>query len=98
PISPGTSPPIGALLMRIEMGKSRRAFFLAAVILFGSIATASAQVRPQPQIKVPSSTSTEQSISPTIIVATDQDYRIGPRDVIEVRVEDANELSGNYQI
>lgn len=84
--------------MRNEMGKTRRALFAAAVTLFGALASASAQTRQQPQIKLPSSTSSEPNTSQAIIVATDRDYRIGARDVIEVRIEDANELSGTYQV
>ena len=84
--------------MRNEIGKARRALFVIAVTFFGALASSSAQTRPQPQIKPPPSTSGEPSTSQTIIVATDQDYRIGPRDVIEVRIEDANELSGTYQV
>lgn len=83
--------------MRNEMGKTRRTAVVAAVTLLSAAIPALAQTRQQPpQIKVPSSTSSEPS--QTIIVATDQDYRIGPRDVIEVRIEDANELSGTYQV
>ncbi|HLF83529.1 MAG TPA: SLBB domain-containing protein, partial [Blastocatellia bacterium] len=35
----------------------------------------------------------EPNSSPTILVSPDQDYRIGARDVIEIRVDDAPELS-----
>ena len=81
-----------------DTGKTRRAVFTTGAILLGAIACASAQTGPQPQIKPPSPTSSEPNPSQTIIVATDQDYLIGPRDVIEVRIEDANELSGTYQV
>ena len=63
-----------------------------------ALAPAVAQTRQQPQVKVPPSTSAEPNNTPTIIVAPDQDYRIGPRDVIEVRIADANELSNTYQV
>lgn len=33
-----------------------------------------------------------------VLVATDEDYRIGVGDVIEVEIEDAPELSGNFRI
>jgi len=53
----------------------------------------------QPQPKLPPSNANEINTQPGgILVSTDQDYRIGPRDVIEVRIEDASELSGTYQI
>jgi len=36
--------------------------------------------------------------SANVLVATDEDYRIGSGDVIEVEVEDAPELSGNFRV
>jgi len=56
---------------------------------------AAAQTRPaQPKIERPPSTGGgEMNNQPTILVSTDQDYRIGPRDVIEIKVDDAPELS-----
>lgn len=36
--------------------------------------------------------------TPTVIVSPDEDYRIGPSDVIEVSVQDAPELSGNFRV
>jgi len=71
----------------------------ATLFLVIAFAPAGAQTRPQqPKIQPPSQTGAEPSTTPTIIVAPDQDYRIGARDVIEVRIEDANELSNTYQI
>jgi len=45
------------------------------------------------QLRVPS-----RGGAPSILVAPNEDYRIGPRDVIEVRVDDAPELSGTFSI
>jgi polysaccharide biosynthesis/export protein len=84
--------------MRNEAVKTLRALALAALMLFVTLTPTVGQTRQQPQIKLPPSTSAEPSPTPGILVATDQDYRIGARDVIEVRIEDANELSGTYQI
>ncbi|HKQ05066.1 MAG TPA: polysaccharide biosynthesis/export family protein [Blastocatellia bacterium] len=65
---------------------------LACVVFF--TLAAAAQTRTQPKIQPPPSTGGgEMSAAPTILVATDQDYRIGPRDVIEIKVDDAPELS-----
>lgn len=74
--------------------------FIWAVILFLVVAfgPAGAQTRQQPKIQPPAQTGGEPGTTPTIVVAPDQDYRIGPRDVIEVRIEDANELSNTYQV
>jgi polysaccharide export outer membrane protein len=85
--------------MAYETGKVRVAVGWAVVLcLFVILAPAYSQTRPQPQVRVPGGTSSEPGDSPTIIVAPDQDYRIGPRDVIEVRIEDATELSNTYQV
>jgi polysaccharide biosynthesis/export protein len=56
---------------------------------------AAAQSRPaQPKIERPASSGGgEMNTQPTILVSTDEDYRIGPRDVIEIKVDDAPELS-----
>lgn len=85
--------------MAYEIGSARRAVNGAAVLcLFVILAPAYSQTRQQPQVRVPGGTSSEPNDTPTIIVAPDQDYRIGPRDVIEVRIEDATELSNTYQV
>lgn len=84
--------------MRNEMRKRLQGVVAATVILFGALGCALAQTGQQPQNKVSSPTASESNPSQTIIVATDQDYRIGPRDVIEVRIDDASELSGTYQV
>lgn len=69
---------------------------LATLILTG--ATLRAQTRQQPQIKPPSQTGGEPNTTPTVLVSPDEDYRIGPRDVIEVQIEDATELSGTWSV
>lgn len=38
------------------------------------------------------------SKGPQVVVAADDDYRLAPSDVVEVIIEDAPELSGNYRI
>ena len=76
-----------------------RPLIISAVMLLALAAGICAQTRQQPQIKPPPSSSTgEFNTTPTIIVSPDEDYRIGPRDVIEVRVEDAPELSKTFPV
>ena len=85
--------------MTREVGAQRRTLGGAAIMfLLISLTSAYAQTRPQPQVRVPSANSGEPSDNSGIVVATDQDYRIGPRDVIEVRIDDATELSNTYQV
>jgi polysaccharide export outer membrane protein len=54
---------------------------------------AAAQTRQQPKIQPPAQGGGEMSTTPAILVSTSEDYRIGPRDVIEIKVDDAPELS-----
>lgn len=85
--------------MAFVIVKLPRAVSGAAIIcLFVMLTSAYSQTRQQPQGRVPSENSAEPNDTPTIVVAPDQDYRIGPRDVIEVRIEDATELSNTYQV
>jgi polysaccharide export outer membrane protein len=37
-------------------------------------------------------------VGPDVIIASDEDYKLSPSDVIEVIIQDAPELSGNFQI
>ena len=71
--------------------------FLAAMLALVS-GVAIAQNRQQPQVKPPTPSGGETSTIPSILVAPDEDYRIGSRDVIEIKVEDAPELSSTYQV
>jgi polysaccharide biosynthesis/export protein len=84
--------------MRNETRKTPPALVASAMIFVVATLTAGAQTRQQPQVKLPASSSAEPTNTPTIVVAPDQDYRIGARDVIEVRIEDATELSNTYQV
>jgi polysaccharide export outer membrane protein len=85
--------------MSNEFGKARQAVSGAVVMsLVIMLTSAYSQTRQQPQVKIPAGTSSEPNETASIVVAPDQDYRIGPRDVIEVRIEDATELSNTYQV
>lgn len=75
---------------------------LSFCLLTGS--RASAQTESQRQAAT-TRTTTRDELHPTaaskasqVIVAVDEDYRLAPSDVIEVIIEDAPELSGNYRI
>jgi polysaccharide export outer membrane protein len=72
---------------------------LAFVLAFTTISQAVAQQRQQPQQAKPQgSPAGEPTTTPNILVSPGEDYHIGPRDVIEIRVEDAEELSGSFAI
>lgn len=85
--------------MKYEIRGIRSVIIGAAVVcLVVTLTSAYSQTRQQPQVRVATGAAGEVSDPPSIIVAPDQDYRIGPRDVIEVRIEDAAELSNTYQV
>lgn len=66
--------------------------FIAATLALVS-AGAVAQTRQQPQVKAPAPTGGETTPTQGILVSPDEDYVIGPRDVIEIKIDDAPELS-----
>jgi len=69
--------------------------FIGTAILLLTVvfAPAGAQTRQQPKIQPPAQAGGEPNASPSILVSPDEDYRIGARDVIEIRIDDAPELS-----
>jgi polysaccharide biosynthesis/export protein len=81
--------------MRTSITRPRVTLVIALLAL---VAVAHAQTRQQPQIKPPATAAGEFNTTPTIIVSPDEDYRIGARDVIEVRIEDAPELSKTFSV
>ncbi|HET8677485.1 MAG TPA: polysaccharide biosynthesis/export family protein [Blastocatellia bacterium] len=87
--------------MRIRVDNRRAlTISLALILSFAMLATAGlAQQRQQPQQTKPAGPPPgEPNASPNILVSPDEDYHIGPRDVIEIRIEDAEQLSGTYAV
>ncbi|HSE98404.1 MAG TPA: polysaccharide biosynthesis/export family protein [Blastocatellia bacterium] len=60
-------------------------------------AQAQTQTKPQSQYQPPPQPRSDPVV-PTVIVSPDEDYRIGPSDVIEIMVEDAPELSREFRV
>ena len=73
--------------------KTGEPFYAVTLLLVVAFASAGAQTRQQPKIQPPAQTGGEPNASPSILVSPDEDYRIGARDVIEIRIDDAPELS-----
>jgi polysaccharide biosynthesis/export protein len=48
--------------------------------------------------KTETSSSASSPSTPGALIASDEDYRIGINDVVEIQIEDATELSGTYRI
>jgi polysaccharide export outer membrane protein len=72
-----------------------RSVLIAALALALAPAQLAQSVSPQAR---PAEKVTAQPDSRGIIVEPDQDYRIGSRDVIEITIEDAPELSGKFEV
>ena len=84
--------------MRIRV-VNRYALTISLAFVLALAAITPAQQRQQPQQPKPQGAPPgEPNATPNILVSPDQDYRIGPRDVIEVRIEDAPELSQSFPI
>ena len=58
-------------------------------LAFGS----EAQTRQTSKVQTPAQTGVESAAAPSILVSPSEDYKIGARDVIEIKVDDAPELS-----
>ncbi len=74
--------------------------FVLSVILFapaGGISFSQQREHPQ-QMRPPSQSITDPLPAPSILVSPDEDYRIGPADVIEIQIEDAPELSNTWRV
>ena len=86
--------------MRIDASKAQWVLEAAAIVLFVvAVRPAAAQNRTQPQIKPSSSASgSETASTPAVLVDSTEDYKIGPRDVIDIKIDDAEELSKSFEI
>ena len=96
----------------ISVKKTLAPVFLAGLIIFFMITvTIYGQTQPErpittPAPKIDSGGSSTRStggargerVGPDVLILDDTDYKLAPRDVIEVIVEDAPELSSNYTI
>jgi protein involved in polysaccharide export with SLBB domain len=82
-------------------GVSRALLSGSFTVLFGVVsilAQNSGRVPQQMQPPPPSAGYRQPSNSPIVLLSSDEDYRIGASDVIEIRIEDAPELSGNLRV
>jgi polysaccharide biosynthesis/export protein len=80
-----------------ERGRPRMLALLIISVLATAL-TAAAQTSQQQSAKAPATLSEDARRPSTIVVSSDPDYRISPRDVLEIRIEDAPELSLTYPV
>jgi polysaccharide export outer membrane protein len=69
---------------------------LVVMLATGVVLSAKAQNR-QPQFQQPPQPASAPA-STKVLVSPEEDYRIGPSDVLEIVIEDAPELSGTYRV
>lgn len=71
---------------------------LATVLLCAGSLSYGRQERSQPQLKPKNQNSGAPNFSNEVLVSPDEDYRIGPSDVIEIQVEDAPMLCKQHRV
>ena len=77
--------------MQKEPGTAR--LFLIGALMSGLAFGSEAQTRQTAKVQTPTQTGIESAAAPSILVSPSEDYKIGARDVIEIKVDDAPELS-----
>ena len=73
------------------------AFLVLSLFCAGALIYAR-QERNQPQLKPKSQAPGAPNFSNDVLVSPDEDYRIGPSDVIEIQVEDAPMLCKQHRV
>jgi polysaccharide export outer membrane protein len=69
-----------------------------AIIATATITTHGQDRRPQTKQYQPAAQPASDPIIPNVIIAPDEDYRIGPSDIIQIVVDDAPELSRTFRV
>lgn len=77
--------------MQREPGTAR--LILIGALMSGLAFGSEAQTRQTSKVQTPAQTGVESAAAPAILVSPSEDYKIGARDVIEIKVDDAPELS-----
>lgn len=81
--------------LRVSYGVIVR--LIALTLLMTSMVTYGAQERRQPQLKPPPQQASDP-VTSGVITSPDEDYRIGPSDIIDIQVEDAPRLCGSHRV
>jgi polysaccharide export outer membrane protein len=70
---------------------------LAAILAHPALLFAQQQPATGPAA-TPAPTATQAPALSGVVISPDRDYRLGPRDVVQVRIDNAPELSGSFEI
>ena len=73
-------------------------FIMAAVLAAGSARGRAQEATNRPEKSQQPADTSPKSRATDVLVSPDEDYKIGPRDVIEVQVDKAPELSGTWNV
>ncbi len=77
-------------------------FFKPVLVVALIAGTVLGQQPKSPRVSTPPRQDTEPgrtaNLGPSVIMSADEDYRLAASDVIEIIIEDAPELSGNYRV
>lgn len=76
----------------------RRFMSLLALLLTMIVTVSAGRAGQQVKPSQSAAQSSAETNAPTVLISPDEDYRIGPRDVLEIRIEKAAELSGIYEV
>jgi polysaccharide export outer membrane protein len=90
----------GNILLNMSLPAHALRALLSCVIVFQFLGLTSAQdpVRPPDMPPTKNEASKTENSSPVVYVASLEDYKIGPSDVIEIKIANAPELSGTYAV
>lgn len=72
-------------------------FLIVFLLSFASLSYAR-QDRSQPQLKPKSQAPGAPNLSNEVLISPDEDYRIGPSDIIEIQVQDAPDLCKQHRV
>ena len=77
-----------------------RAGSILIVVAMVSVAAGAQNPREREQQSAPAQPvqPEDKRVGPAVLVSSDQDYRIGPRDVLDIQIENAPELSGPFNV
>ncbi len=83
---------------RIHSDRQIIAVFLAALMLCFTSLSYARQERSQPQLKPKNQSPSTPNLANDVLISPDEDYRIGPSDVIEIQVQDAPDLCKQHRV
>lgn len=85
-------------LYGLRSGAALVVALLACGVAYAQLPASQRPPSPQDQFRQPASTPLGEPVTPSIVIAPNEDYYIQPGDVVEVQVQMAPELSNNFRV